>query len=84
MYYCSTHVFHNECILTWLSTLGDKSARQQRFTEELEPIELLRYELECPCCRQDFVSRDVIFACCDEEKSVVNDVERPVASEHSV
>lgn len=79
-----THVFHNECILTWLSTLGDKWSRQQRFTEDLGPGELLGYELECPCCRQEFVSRDVVCTCCDEEEADVHDLERPVVSEHSI
>ena len=83
-----THAFHNECILTWLSTLGDKASRNQRFTENLEPDELLRYSLECPCCRQDFVSKVVICAYCDgEEDEETMMVEIPSVSnvsEHSV
>ncbi|KAL7510142.1 hypothetical protein ACHAXN_010647 [Cyclotella atomus] len=79
-----THAFHNECILTWLATLGDKWSRQQRFTDGLEPDELLRYELECPCCRQEFVSKDVICACCVEQEDGDSELENPAVSEHSV
>ena len=83
---CS-HAFHSECILTWLSTLGDKASRNQRFTENLEHDELLRYSLECPCCRQDFVSKDIICLCCEsEEDEETMVVEMPAlnVSEHSV
>ena len=83
-----THVFHTECILTWLSALGDKWSANQRFTENFEPDELLRYSLECPCCRQDFVSDAVICAYCDGEQDELG-LDRPVSpvlcvSEHSV
>ncbi|KAL3785102.1 hypothetical protein HJC23_006151 [Cyclotella cryptica] len=52
-----THVFHTKCILTWLSSLGKKWSRNQRFSDILAWDELLGYSLECPCCRQDFVSK---------------------------
>ena len=81
-----THVFHTECIVTWLSALGDKWSANQRFTENLEPDELLRYSLECPCCRQDFVSNAVINAYCDHAPWSVDHPVMPVSSvsEHSV
>ncbi|KAL3788227.1 hypothetical protein HJC23_004694 [Cyclotella cryptica] len=61
-----THVFHTECILTWLSSLGKKWSRSQQFSDYPEWDELLGYSLECPCCRQDFVS-NLVCACCDEQ-----------------
>lgn len=81
-----THTFHHDCILTWLLTLGEKWSRNQRFTENLDPDELLRYSLECPCCRQDFVSRAVICAYCDEdvEDQALSVDQPPPVSEHSV
>ena len=42
-----THVFHNECILIWLSTLGKKWSRSQQFSANPELKELLGYSLEC-------------------------------------
>ncbi|KAL7475060.1 hypothetical protein ACHAW6_000993 [Cyclotella cf. meneghiniana] len=61
-----THVFHTKCILTWLSSLGKKWSRNQPFSDNPAWDELLGYSLECPCCRQDFVSK-LMLVCCDED-----------------
>ena len=50
-----THSFHSECIIQWLVTLGRKRSSMQRFPDDPTEKELLNYDLECPCCRQDFI-----------------------------
>ncbi|KAL7533876.1 hypothetical protein ACHAXR_005503 [Thalassiosira sp. AJA248-18] len=59
-----THVFHQECIVKWLNTLGRKLSKYQRFSENPSATQLLNYRLQCPCCRQDFISKLVLV---DEE-----------------
>ena len=56
-----THVFHSECMIQWLVALGRKHSSRKRFT--LYPTErqlVGYYELQCPCCRQEFVKSDFI------------------------
>ena len=61
-----THVFHTECIIQWLVTLGRKQSMNKRFTRYPTDRELVEfYELQCPCCRQEFVRSDFIEKeCC--------------------
>ena len=57
---CS-HVFHEDCMLHWLVVLGRKCSRRKRFTKNPSEGMLLDFHMPCPCCRQDFISRDVIL-----------------------
>ena len=53
-----THVFHEDCVVKWLVSLGKTKSKQQRFTRDPTEAQLFQYELECPCCRQEFISRE--------------------------
>mmetsp|Transcript_13471 Transcript_13471/g.29260 ORF Transcript_13471/g.29260 Transcript_13471/m.29260 type:complete len:451 (-) Transcript_13471:72-1424(-) len=67
-----THVFHQECVLKWLNTLGRKMSKYHRFSDDPSVLQLLNYKLECPCCRQDFISKlaSVDEECCGDENNV--------------
>lgn len=52
-----THLFHEDCVVQWLVSLGRTKSKMQRFGEDPTEAQLLNYKLECPCCRQEFISR---------------------------
>jgi hypothetical protein len=54
-----THVFHHDCMLQWLKSLGKRVCRQQRFSEHPSVKQVLNFSIECPCCRQSFIDRSV-------------------------
>jgi len=51
-----THVFHTDCIISWFVTNGRKQSSMQRFPDNPSKEKLLNYQLDCPCCRQSFVT----------------------------
>jgi hypothetical protein len=50
-----THVFHEDCVIQWLVSLGRTKSKMLRFSEDPTEAQLLNYDLECPCCRQEFI-----------------------------
>ena len=49
------HVFHEDCVIHWLVSLGRTKSKMLRFSEDPTEAQLLNYDLECPCCRQEFI-----------------------------
>ena len=46
------HVFHEKCITKWFVSFGIRSD----VSDDVFPKNVLNYRLECPCCRQEFVT----------------------------
>ena len=54
-----THVFHHDCMLHWLNSLGKRACKHQRFSEDPSVAQVLNFATECPCCRQSFIDKAV-------------------------
>jgi len=48
------HIFHEECITKWFVSLGRLQPISDLHLEDDCPKNVLNYQLECPCCRQEF------------------------------
>ena len=53
------HIFHTDCMEQWLSALGKKNVKSLSGPPTKE--QLLK-GLDCPCCRQPFISSSTILA----------------------
>ena len=51
-----THAFHTNCLISWFVANGRKQSSMQRFSDNPSKEKLLNYQLDCPCCRQSFVT----------------------------
>lgn len=50
------HVFHEKCITKWFLSLGRLQSICGVSLEDNCPKNVLNYQLECPCCRREFIS----------------------------
>ena len=65
-----THIFHTDCIQQWLSALGKKNVKSLSSPPTKE--QLLR-GLDCPCCRQPFVSSSIDINDIEEKSLTVGE-----------
>ena len=49
------HAFHQECILEWLTTLGEKACRDTSNSDNIMQSRLCKFDMVCPICRKDFI-----------------------------
>ncbi len=53
-----THVFHEECIVRWLTRLGWMKLKEQKELENMaDKDKCLNYDLDCPMCRGKFICK---------------------------
>lgn len=70
-----THVFHEECIVRWLTSLGWMKLKEQKEPESLiEEEKCLNYDLECPMCRGTFICKELLTSMKKKSPVVVTDV----------
>mmetsp|Transcript_2529 Transcript_2529/g.3600 ORF Transcript_2529/g.3600 Transcript_2529/m.3600 type:complete len:187 (+) Transcript_2529:648-1208(+) len=54
-----THVFHEECIVRWLTRLGWMKLKEQQELENMnDKDKCLNYDLDCPMCRGKFICKN--------------------------
>lgn len=60
------HVFHEQCMLRYLLTVGSKAARRRQRNQEGDDPDSVKdatdFAMLCPCCRQSFVSESAIVS----------------------
>ena len=54
-----THVFHHDCMLHWLKSVGKRACKLQRFSETPSVKQVMNFDMQCPCCRQPFIDNSV-------------------------
>ena len=56
------HVFHKDCMVSWLTSLGWMKLKEQKESKNmmLEDKCLDYYDLECPVCRSQFICKDLL------------------------
>mmetsp|Transcript_14987 Transcript_14987/g.24554 ORF Transcript_14987/g.24554 Transcript_14987/m.24554 type:complete len:327 (+) Transcript_14987:220-1200(+) len=65
-----THVFHHDCMLQWLKSLGKRACKMQRFSENPSVNQVMNFATECPCCRQSFIDKSVDVGVDEDDENV--------------